>query len=134
MTASDNADNTVVVNDATSRYEFAADAFLQLLRDEGVRGANMGVVLMEGQSGNRSAATRRRIVVDCHKVVIRGTRSRPAPGANRLEGAAFCNFVALHEVYHLLSMYRYRSGGREADADAFAARQLAKYTLVVTQQ
>jgi hypothetical protein len=127
----DTAGNGVrLIDQAGGRYVFDNEAFLELLRDEGVSGERITVVLMESAYGNRSATSRRNIVLDCNAITVPTTFGRSAPAGNNLRGADFCAAVALHEVYHLVTLVHYGWGGGEAEADAFALERLGRYRLV----
>ncbi|MFN8484909.1 MAG: SH3 domain-containing protein [Anaerolineae bacterium] len=127
----DNAGNSVRIADQTGgTYTFNAQELMRLLRDEGVTNQDVLVMLMDGGYGNRSETTFGRMLVDCNPINVPVDPSRPNPPGNGKAGAAFCNAVAMHEVYHLVTLVRERWGGDEADADAFAVQRLKQYALV----
>ncbi len=128
---SDDGDNSVRVSNQTGgAYTFDTQEFMRLLRDEGIAAENISVTLIDTGFGNRSATTWGDMTVDCNPIQVPVDPSRPAPPGNGKTGAAFCNAVALHESYHLITLARAGWGGAEPDADAFASQRLKKYTLV----
>ncbi len=127
----DNAGNSVRVADATGgTYTFNAQELLRLLRDEGIQDEDVVVMLTQSGYGNRSETTIGRMLIDCNAINIPVDPMRPNPPGNGRTGAAFCNAVAMHEAYHLITLVREHWGGEEADADAFANQHLKSYSLV----
>ncbi|MFN8474161.1 MAG: SH3 domain-containing protein [Anaerolineae bacterium] len=127
----DNVGNSVRVADQTSgTYTFDAAELMRLLRDEGITNQDVVVMLMDGSYGNRSETTFGRMLIDCNPINVPVDPSRPNPPGNGKIGADFCNAVAMHETYHLITLVRENWGGEEADADAFATQRLNRYSLV----
>jgi uncharacterized protein YgiM (DUF1202 family) len=131
LVESDEVGNSIrVFNQASGEYVFEAKALLELLRDEGIQSEMVTLLLVNSAFGNRSATSWGRLVVDCNPIYVPVDNTRPSPAGNGKTGAEFCNAVALHEAYHLITLVRAGWGGLEADADAFASKRLAQYTLV----
>ncbi len=129
----DNAGNSVRVADATGgTYTFNAQELLRLLRDEGIQGQDVVVTLTQSGYGNRSETSFGRMLIDCNPINIPVDAQRPNPPGNGKTGAAFCNAVAMHETYHLMTLAREHWGGQEADADTFATQHLRQYSLVTS--
>lgn len=129
--ATDDAGNSVRVNNQTGgAYTFDSDAFLRLLRDEGIEGLNVAVTLADSPGGNRSGTTFNSMLIDCNPITVPIEGNRTAPPGNGRTGADFCNAVGLHEVYHLIQLARGGYGGTEPQADRFANERLDQYTLV----
>jgi len=128
--ATDDAGNSVQVYSDTSDYSFSTDEFLRLLRDENITGQTVTVMLTESQYDNRSATTFGSMTIDCNPINIPTGLDRPSPPGNGKAGQAFCNAVGLHEIYHLISLARSRTGGGEGEADRFANNRVSRYALI----